>query len=109
MSILDRDNYPTSTFSRAQMQQYRSLKRTRLSQSHSRVFTPSAVQQITTIDVTGSTFNSVKPIYGFFDVANPPTMSNMWVYIDYPDVDAPTDELSYDLEMTCHITCKNVR
>jgi len=91
------------------MQQYRSMRSTRFNRSHTRSFVPSATQQISVYDATGATTTSIKPVYGWFDVASPVNMTNLWFYSDPLDSDTPTDDLNYDLEITAHIAFKNVR
>jgi len=107
-TCLDYDSLANTLFSRQSIQEYRNCKTTRLTQTHTRTFKPSAVSSIDTISATGGTAVNLLKRGGWFDMANPIDTYNMRYYLDLPS-ELPTTDLLYDIHVTMSISCKNVR
>lgn len=108
-TVLDFDSPPSLSLNRGAVYQYRNMRRTQLSRSHSRTFVPKYLVAQNYIDSSGTTQVTYRPGSGFMDTASPPVMYNLYYYIDPMLADTPTDNLFYNVEITCHITAKNVR
>jgi len=110
MSVLEFDNYPTVTLSRPQINAYRNLHTTRLNQTHTRTFIPRYLEQTSFIDITGVAAYTYKGVTGGWkETMIPPTSFNLYYYVDPMNTDTPTNDLTWSLQMTAHIECKNVR
>lgn len=107
-SILDFDSPQSATFSRSDMQQYRSLHQTRLTSTHTRVYKPTAVENLSYLNYSNVTSSTLVKRGGWFDMAQPVDTYNLRVYIDGP-VEMPTEDIQYDCDVVLKITCKNVR
>lgn len=85
------------------------MRRTAINRVHSRTWHPKALGAQYVYDATGTQITTFKPVDGWFDMATPPPMINLYVYCDPMLNTAPIDFLTYNVEMTAHVTCKNVR
>lgn len=108
-TILDFDSPATSTFNRGSVQQYRNMRRTSLRRIHSRTWHPKALSQQTVLDNAGLTGVIYRPMDGWFDTAQPPQFNNLYYYIDPMLADTPIDMIQYNVEITAHVICRNVR
>lgn len=108
-SILDFDSPVSASFSRGQIQQYRNMRRTPLNRVHSRTWHPKALGAQYVFDNTGSQVLTYKPVDGWFDLATTPQFMNLYTYVDPMLADTPIDSIDYNVEITAHVVCKNVR
>lgn len=108
-TILDWDS-PTSTVAtRSTILQYRNMRRTTLGRVHRRVYKPKVLGIQYYYDSSGSSAQNLRGVTGWFDIAQPATMSNLYYYVDPMQTDAPTNDISYNVDFTVHLVCKNVR
>lgn len=85
------------------------MRRTALNRVHSRTWHPKALGAQYVYDNTGTQVLTYKSVDGWFDLATPPQMINLYTYIDPLLASTPTNQIDYNVEITAHVTCKNVR
>lgn len=108
-TILDFDSPTSTTATRSQVLEYRNMRRTTLGRIHRRVYKPKVLGIQYYYDSSGFSAQNLRPVTGWFDIANPATMTNLYYYVDPMQSDAPTDGLTYNVDFTVHLACKNVR
>lgn len=108
-TILDFDSTTNSTATRSAILQYRNMRRTTLGRIHRRVFKPKVTGIQYYYDSSGASAQTLRGVSGWFDMASPATMSNLYYYVDPMQSDTPTDGLTYNVDFTVHVVCRNVR